>query len=68
MLAMQENTAKYPGMVLEIQRVLQDGNLVAVHSRIRLKPGDLGVAVDIAQLWDIGQAALENSPNEYGMF
>jgi predicted SnoaL-like aldol condensation-catalyzing enzyme len=22
----------------------------------------------IAELWDIGQAAPENSPNEYGMF
>jgi len=76
-VAMEENAAKNPDKVLEIQRALQEGNLVAVHSRVRLKPGDPGVAVvhifrfqgnHIAELWDIGQPAPENSPNEYGMF
>ncbi len=77
MVAMEENAAKNPNKVLEIQRALQDGNLVAVHSRVTLKPGDPGVALihifrfqgnHIAELWDIGQAVPENSPNEYGMF
>ena len=77
MVAMEENAATNPEKVLEIQHALQDGVLVAVHSRVRQKPGDLGVAVVhifrfhgnlIAELWDIGQAFPENSPNEYGMF
>ena len=77
MAAMEENAAKNPDKVLEIQHALQEGNLVAVHSRVRLKPGDPGVAVvhifrfqgnHIAELWNIGQAVPENSPNEYGMF
>ena len=77
MVAMEENAAKNPDKVLEIQRALQDGNLVAVHSRVKLKPGDPGVALvhifrfqgnHIAELWDVGQAVPENSPNDYGMF
>jgi predicted SnoaL-like aldol condensation-catalyzing enzyme len=77
MAAMEENAVKNPNKVLEIQRALQDGDLVAVHSRVRLNPDDLGIAVVhilrfegnlIAELWDVGQALPENSPNEYGMF
>jgi predicted SnoaL-like aldol condensation-catalyzing enzyme len=75
--AMEENAAQYPDKNLEIQRALQDGDLVAVHARVKMKAGDPGVALVhifrfegnlIAELWDIGQAAPENSPNEYGMF
>jgi predicted SnoaL-like aldol condensation-catalyzing enzyme len=75
--AMEENSAKNPGKLLEIQRVLEDGDLVAVHSRIRQKPEDRGGAVvhifrfegdRIAELWDICQPVPENSPNENGMF
>ncbi len=77
MTAMEENAAKNPDKVLDIQRALQDGDLVAVHSRVRKKPGDLGMALVhifrfqgdlIVELWDIGQAVPENSPNQYGMF
>ncbi len=77
MAAMEENAAKNPDKVLEIQRALQDGDLVAVHSRVRQKPGDLGGAVVhifrfqgnlIVELWDIGQEVPKDSPNEYGMF
>lgn len=77
MAAMEENTAQYPNKVFEVQRALEDGELVAVHSRVRLKPGDPGVATvhifrfegdRIAELWDVGQAVPENSPNKNGMF
>ncbi len=77
MVAMEENAARNPNKVLEIQRALQDGDLVAVHSRVRQKPEDPGVAVVhifrfqgnlIAELWDVGQAVPEKSPNQYGMF
>lgn len=35
MSAMEENAVKNPNKILEIQRALQDGDLVAVHSRVR---------------------------------
>src|SRR6516165_3898092 len=45
MTAMEENAAGSPDKVLEIQRALEDGDLVAIHSRVRQKPGELGAAV-----------------------
>ena len=77
MAAMEENAAQNPNKVLEIQRALQDGDLVAVHSHIRQHPGDRGAAVvhifrfkedRIAEAWDVGQAVPESLPNELGMF
>jgi predicted SnoaL-like aldol condensation-catalyzing enzyme len=74
---MEENAAKFPAKRLEIQRAVEEGDLVAVHSRVRMKPGDAGGAVvhifkfkanRIAELWDIGQEAPQSSPNEHGMF
>ena len=64
-------------MTLEIQQVLQDGNLVAVHSRIQLdkiKPVMTVVHIfrfegnRIIELWDIGQEIPKDSPNQYGAF
>ena len=77
LVAMEENFAENPNKVLEVQHALEDGVLVAVYSRVRLKPGDLGVAVvhifrfegnRVVELWDIGQPVPEDSPNENGMF
>ena len=77
MAAMEENAARNPDKVLEIQRALEDGDLVAVHSRVRQKPGELGAAVvhlfrfdgaRIVELWDVGQPVPESSLNEHGMF
>jgi uncharacterized protein YndB with AHSA1/START domain/predicted SnoaL-like aldol condensation-catalyzing enzyme len=75
--AMEENATKNPSKVLEVQRALEDGVLVAVHSRVRQTPDDRGAAVvhffrfandRIVELWDVGQAVPETSPNEHGMF
>ncbi|MBX2932019.1 MAG: nuclear transport factor 2 family protein [Chitinophagaceae bacterium] len=77
MIAMEENAKKTPDKVFEIQRALEDENLVAVHSRVRQTPNDLGAAVihifkfdddKIVELWDFGQAVPENMINENGMF
>lgn len=77
MQAMEENATQNPNKILEIQRALQDGDQVAVFSRVRQKPGDAGGAVvhifrfdadHIVELWDIGQAVPENPVNENGMF
>jgi len=74
---MEEAAKKNPDKVLEVQRALEDGDLVAVHSRVRQKPADRGAAVvhifrfeddRIAELWDFGQPVPEDSPNENGMF
>jgi predicted SnoaL-like aldol condensation-catalyzing enzyme len=75
--AMEANAKENPNKVLEIQRVLEDGDLVAVHSRVRQNPNAADGSVvhifrfegdRVAELWDIGQPAPENSPNENGMF
>ena len=77
MIGMEENAAKNPNKVLEVQRAIEEGDLVAVHSRVRMQPGEPGVALvhifkfqgdRIVELWDVGQPVPENSPNENGMF
>jgi len=77
MAAMEANAAQSPGKTLDVQRAIQEGDLVAVHSWVRQKPGDLGAAVvhifrfeggRIVELWDVGQAVPESTPNEHGMF
>lgn len=77
MLAMEENAAKNPHKILEVKRVIEEGEIVAVHSHIKQKQDDLGGAVVhlfrfhnglIAELWDVGQPIPENSPNENGVF
>lgn len=75
--AMRDNARQFPGKAFEILHVLQDGLMVAVHSRVRLQPGAPAVALvhllrfeagKIAELWDIGQAEPEQMANENGMF
>lgn len=75
--AMDDNAAQFPDKVFEIQRALEDGDLVAVHSRVRMKPGDADIAVvhilrfdkeRVAELWDVAVAVPKDSPNENGMF
>ncbi len=77
MEAMSVNAAENPNKILEIQRVLEDGNLVAVHSRVRQKPDDPGGSAvhifrfdgdHIVELWDVGMPVPEESLNEHGMF
>jgi predicted SnoaL-like aldol condensation-catalyzing enzyme len=76
MRGMEEAVAKFPEKAMEVQRVIEEGVLVAVHSHVRMKPGDRGAVVvhifrfkdgRIAELWDLGQPAPENSVNEHGM-
>jgi predicted SnoaL-like aldol condensation-catalyzing enzyme len=75
--AMEANAANNPDKVLEVKRVLQEGEQVAVLSHIRQRPGDRGAAVvhifrfeagRIVELWDIDQAVPEDAVNENGMF
>jgi len=59
-----------------VQQALEEGDRVAVHSRIRKAAGPEIAVVHIfrfegdriAELWDVGQREPENSTNENGMF
>jgi predicted SnoaL-like aldol condensation-catalyzing enzyme len=75
--AMAENAAQHPDKAIDIYHVVEEGELVAVHARVRFKPSDRGLATihlfrfedgRIAELWDVGQPVPEDSPNTYGMF
>lgn len=75
--AMLESHAACPEMTLEIQRTLEDGDLVAVHSRIRPGKNRPEMTVvhifrfegpHIVEFWDIGQEIPGDSPNRYGAF
>jgi predicted SnoaL-like aldol condensation-catalyzing enzyme len=74
---MEDNAREHPAKQLEILRTFAEGPLVAVHSRVRLAPGESAVATvhlfrieadRIVELWDVGQPAPADSPNEHGLF
>jgi|KBSSwiStaDraftv2_1062776.scaffolds.fasta_scaffold25421_4 predicted SnoaL-like aldol condensation-catalyzing enzyme len=74
---MDENARQHPDKTITVHRALEDGDFVAVHSHVRLRPGEPGVALvhlfrfegeRIAELWDLGQPVPKDSPNENGMF
>jgi predicted SnoaL-like aldol condensation-catalyzing enzyme len=77
MTGMEENARQNPDKRLEVLHALEDGDLVAVHSRVQQKPGDRGAALvhlfrfegdHIVELWDIGQPVPAESVNAHGMF
>ncbi|MBE0424862.1 MAG: nuclear transport factor 2 family protein, partial [Lutibacter sp.] len=66
-----------PDKIFEIQRALEDGDLVAVHSRFRQNKDDIDYSVmhifrfeadKVVELWDFAQAAPADMINENGMF
>jgi len=74
---MQENVDQNPDKSFEVKHAIAEGDFVAVHGEVHHKPGDLGAAVihifrfdngSIVELWDVGQADPETSPNQFGMF
>jgi len=74
---MQANALQNPDKVLEVKRVIAEGDFVAIHSHVQQKPGERGAAVvhifrfengRIVELWDLGQPVPEESPNQFGMF
>jgi predicted SnoaL-like aldol condensation-catalyzing enzyme len=75
--AMKENAKANPGKVLKVHHVLEDGDLVAIHSHVRHNPGERGYALvhifrfndsKIVELWDIAMEIPADSPNKAGMF
>jgi predicted SnoaL-like aldol condensation-catalyzing enzyme len=77
MTAMDENARQNPDKRLDVLHALEEGDIVAVHSRVQHNADDRGAAVvhifrfegdRIAELWDVGQPVREESPNRNGMF
>jgi len=75
--AMSDNQVKYPRKQLTVKNVLGDGDLVAVHSRLLMGPGEIAVIAvhlfrfsggKIVEMWDCGQPVPADSPNKDGAF
>ena len=75
--AMKQNAEEHPNGVYEVQRVVEDGDLVAVHARTQPDPGGPELAAvhilrfekgRIAELWDVVAPVPEDSSNENGAF
>ena len=75
--ALEPFFASQPHALREVQRIIVDGNLAAVHVRLRQNPQDRGFAVvDLLRLengmivehWDVIQAVPEHSNNPHPMF
>jgi predicted SnoaL-like aldol condensation-catalyzing enzyme len=75
--AMEENAVTFPQKEFEAVRALEDGDLVAVHGRVRLTPSRPWIALihifrfqdnQIIEEWEVGQEVPKESPNEHGVF
>jgi predicted SnoaL-like aldol condensation-catalyzing enzyme len=75
--AMEQNAHQNPHKTIDTIHTIEEGDLVAVHSRVRMSPDAADIALvhifrfegeRVVELWDISQAAPEDSPNRRGMF
>jgi predicted SnoaL-like aldol condensation-catalyzing enzyme len=74
--AMEDNARQFPEKSYEPLRVLEDGDLVAVHGKIILSPDSRWSVIHIfrfeknmiIELWEASQEELKDSPNENGLF
>lgn len=73
---MEDNAREFPDKKYEVQRALEDGDLVAVHGKITLPPEKVYSVIHIlrfeddkiVEAWEASQQELEDSPNENGLF
>jgi len=74
--AMMDANLKFPNTTLDVQRVFEDDDLVAVHSRVKHSADAPEISVvpvffikqeKVVELWDIATQAPKDSPNENGM-
>jgi len=73
--AMEENAQTFPGKTYETLRILQDGDLVAVHGKVTFPESSWSVIHIfrfeknmIMESWEASQEVLKDSPNENGLF
>ena len=74
---MAQAAAMFPNTTLVVKHVMEDGELVAVHSHVQHAANTRPIAAvhifrfegdQIAELWDVAMEAPQDSPNEYGAF
>ena len=74
---MEESAVKFPKKEFEAVRALEEGDLVAVHGRVRLTPSSPWIALihifrfegnQIIEEWEAGQEVPKDSPNKNGVF
>ena len=77
LIGMEESAKEYPDKLFESLRTLQDGDLVAVHGRVKLEPDGPWYALMhifrfdeglIIEEWEAAQEVPEDLPNENGVF
>ena len=76
LIGMEENAEEFPDKSYETLRVLEDGDLVTVHSKVQLAVDSIWSIIHlfrfeggkIIELWEASQEQIEDSPNEYGLF
>lgn len=79
LLAMEEAGKKSPNKSIEVKHIYEDGETVITHSLVTRKdPEQPSIAVvhifrfnkegKVAELWDLGQPIMKDSPNENGLF
>ena len=73
--AMEDNAREFPDKTYETLHALEDGDLVTVHGKVTLNPKIYGVIHifrfeqdKIIESWEASQEALDDSPNENGLF
>ncbi len=73
---MDESARQFPNKHCEILRALEDGDLVAVHSKVALDPENVFSVIHIFRFedekiieeWESAQEVPKDSPNENGVF
>ena len=74
---MKENEVQAPHKQFTIKNVVCEGEMVVVHSHLTFKPSDVGMITfhmfrirngKIVEMWDCGQAILEQMKNNDGAF
>lgn len=77
LLGMEGSAGQFPDKALKILRMIEEGDMVAVHSKVRLRPDAGEIALIhifrfegdlIIEEWEAGQEIPEDSPNENGAF
>ena len=75
--AMLEDHAQHPNKRITVKNAIGEADLVAVHSHLVFKPGELEMSVVhifrfkdgmIVEMWDIGQGIPMDSPNQASAF
>ena len=73
---MEENAEKFPNKNYETLRVIEDGDLVAVHGKVILDESKVFSVIHIFRFennkiieeWEASQEDIDDSPNENGIF